>query len=236
MKDAPKHAPMPAPPPVTGDGFSVRSCRGLQGCPHAAVVPDDPQGLSRRVADALEALDLGRGLRRLHGRELRHHEAFTISISCCPNACSRPQIEDAGFIGAARPMLDAAACTACGACLETCRERALIHGPRGGIEDLDRLSCVSCGACAGVCPAGALAIGSTGFRILAGGRLGRHPRLAEDLSGPTMSRLLDPERAPEAASALARLLLDQGRPGERLADVLERLPRGVAAKTLDKAP
>ncbi len=239
MKDAPKHAPMPAPPAVTGDGFTVRSCRGLiphgNGCHHAAVVPDDPAGLAGEVALALERLDLGAGLRRLHGRPLKHHEAFTVSISCCPNACSRPQITDAGFIGASRPRLDPAACTACGACLETCRERALIHGPRGNIKDIDGLSCVACGACVRVCPSGALSTVATGFRVQAGGRLGRHPRLAEDLSGPLHSGLVEPGRVPAAAVALARLLLNQGRPDERLADLLERLPKGTARKAVAAA-
>ena len=33
-----------------------------------------------------------------------HHE-FRVSLSACPNACSRPQIVDIGLIGAVTPVL-----------------------------------------------------------------------------------------------------------------------------------
>jgi NAD-dependent dihydropyrimidine dehydrogenase PreA subunit len=45
-------------------------------------------------------------------------------------------------------------CTACGACLITCPERALVPGPGRPVVVDER--CTSCGACLEVCPAGAI--------------------------------------------------------------------------------
>lgn len=45
-------------------------------------------------------------------------------------------------------------CTACGMCLSTCPERALLAAPLKPLV-LDR-RCTACGACIEVCPAGAL--------------------------------------------------------------------------------
>ena len=53
-----------------------------------------------------------------------HHE-FRVSISDCPNACSRPQIADLGLIGARRPRVTDETCSQCGACVEVCREEAI---------------------------------------------------------------------------------------------------------------
>ena len=46
------------------------------------------------------------------------------------------------------------ACTACGACLATCPERALRRAPRKPfvVDDL----CTACWDCVGICPAGAI--------------------------------------------------------------------------------
>ena len=46
------------------------------------------------------------------------------------------------------------ACTACGACLATCPERALRRAPRKPVVVDDR--CTACWDCVGICPAGAI--------------------------------------------------------------------------------
>ena len=50
-----------------------------------------------------------------------------------------------------------ARCTACGACLITCPENALLPAPRRPIVVSQR--CTSCLACVEVCPAGAVSEG-----------------------------------------------------------------------------
>lgn len=205
--------------PLTGPGLVVTACRGTEGCEMRAL---DPTGLPARLHAALMALDFGAGLARLLGRPPRRHELFTVSLSCCPNACSRPQIADVGLIAAARPRADPAACTRCGACAGACQENAVVLAPSGQVEAIDELSCLGCAACIRACPSGALSPGRSGWRVQLGGRLGRRPRLAEELPG-----LHAPEEAVALAARAAQYLLAHARPGQRLGDLAAR--RGARA-------
>ena len=72
-------------------------------------------------------------------------------------------------------------CTACGACLLTCPEHAIVVGLPLRVRD-DR--CTSCGECVEVCPADAV-------RELPSPR--DHARPAHPLSVPTVSALHDRE-------------------------------------------
>jgi Pyruvate/2-oxoacid:ferredoxin oxidoreductase delta subunit len=47
-----------------------------------------------------------------------------------------------------------ARCTACGACVVTCPERALVRAPKRPVVLADR--CTGCLACVEVCPTGAI--------------------------------------------------------------------------------
>ncbi|MDQ6928579.1 MAG: 4Fe-4S binding protein [Actinomycetota bacterium] len=47
-------------------------------------------------------------------------------------------------------------CTACGACLVTCPERALVAAPRRPLVLVDR--CTACLACVEVCPRDAISL------------------------------------------------------------------------------
>jgi anaerobic sulfite reductase subunit C len=49
-------------------------------------------------------------------------------------------------------------CTACGACLHTCPERALL--PAAGRPAVDGGRCTECMACVEICPAGAITVES----------------------------------------------------------------------------
>jgi dissimilatory sulfite reductase (desulfoviridin) alpha/beta subunit len=69
------------------------------------------------------------------------------------------------------------------ACVEVCKEDAILL-ENGDIEpkvDYDR--CLQCGQCITVCPTGTLDAAKSGYRVLLGGKLGRHPRLARELPG-----------------------------------------------------
>lgn len=201
----------PAPPAAA---FAVTACRGPQGCEHRAL---DPGDLPRRLAEGLDALGFAAGLARLLGRPPKRHEQFTVSVSCCPNACSRPQIADVGLIAAQRPKADPARCTRCGACQDACREQAVVLLPSGQLDAIDEAACLACGACIAACPAGALSPGRSGWRVQLGGRLGRHPRLAEELPG-----LHSADQAVEFTLRAARYFLDRAKPGQRLGDLVAK--------------
>lgn len=52
-----------------------------------------------------------------------------------------------------------------------------------GIRELSADKCVECGKCLDVCPSGTLREDKKGWRILVGGKLGRHPQLGKELAG-----------------------------------------------------
>jgi anaerobic sulfite reductase subunit C len=155
---------------------------------------------------------------------LKIHHAFRISISDCPNACSRPQIADVGLIGACHPAVTDAICNGCGACVEACRERAISLADDAPLVDGEK--CLSCGKCIAVCPTGTLRAGRSGYRILLGGKLGRHPRLATEIPG-----IFTKDRIPEIIDRCVEYYKDHYRAGEHLAEIMEK---NGTAKMLNK--
>jgi anaerobic sulfite reductase subunit C len=159
-------------------GYQVESCFGPGGCPHRAVYDDH---LANQIEEILSRRNLKSFLQEKVKGPLKMHHEFRVTISDCPNACSRPQIADLGIIGARTPKVSQEPCSQCEACVETCREAA-IHLERNG-PAVDFSKCLACGQCISACATGTLQEEKKGFRILVGGKLGRHPRLAEELPG-----------------------------------------------------
>ena len=106
-----------------------------------------------------------------------------MTLAECPNACSQPQIKDIGIIGAATPLITDAACSACAACIEACPDDCIVLPESSEKPLIDEGACMLCGKCAAVCPTGTIVEKHKGFRILLGGKLGRHPQLARELPG-----------------------------------------------------
>ena len=161
-------------------GYQVDACFGGSGCPHRAVSSDElVEKIERVMADA----DLLGFLQSRVQGDLKFHHEFRISIADCPNACSQPQIKDVGILGAATPGFTKIPCSACGACTEACKEDAVVLSENGEASAIDFTCCVHCGSCVAVCPTGTLEACKNGYRVLIGGKLGRHPRLARELPG-----------------------------------------------------
>jgi anaerobic sulfite reductase subunit C len=161
-------------------GYQVDACFGGSGCPHRATTSESLlEGIQRVMADA----DLLGFLRSRVQGDLKFHHEFRISIADCPNACSQPQIKDVGILGAATPAFTDTPCTACGACSDACKEDALQLSATGEASAIDAARCVHCGSCMAACPTGTLTTEKKGYRVLIGGKLGRHPRLASELPG-----------------------------------------------------
>jgi dissimilatory sulfite reductase (desulfoviridin) alpha/beta subunit len=193
----------------------AQACRAASGCRNS--VGDVAEAL-QRLQQVLERTDATSLVRTKAGQPegpLLAHHRFKVSVSGCPNSCSQPQIADFGLSAQLRPELEQDLCVGCGACVEVCREDAMTLQAEMAI--LDRERCVSCGACVRVCPTEALT-GSAGWRVMAGGRLGRHPHLAHVLAeGATI------DQAAELLEGLLRVWQEHGLLGERVGLTLERL-------------
>jgi dissimilatory sulfite reductase (desulfoviridin) alpha/beta subunit len=159
-------------------GFKVENCFASGGCPNRVLETD---ALVRRLEFCLSSQDLLSFLKKRVEGHLRFHHEFRVSVAGCPNACSQPQIRDMGIFALRFPGISQKDCSRCGLCVAVCPDRALLLKEDG--IGVDRNRCMGCGLCIAACGEGVLKVQEEGFRILLGGRLGRHPRLGIPLPG-----------------------------------------------------
>ena len=197
-------------------GYGVETCFGAGGCPNRACHTDDLPEMMEKV---LDGKDLKGFLQRKVKGPLKMHHEFRVSVSDCPNGCSRPQIADFGLLGAERPKVSKEPCSACGACEEICKEEAIVL--KGETVRIDETRCLACGQCIGVCPTGTLISAEKGYRILLGGKLGRHPRLAKALPS-----IYSSAQVLETLDQCLDHFLRFSTQGERFGEILERVPYG----------
>jgi len=161
-------------------GYRLELCFSSSGCPKTAY---EDEALVRDLEGLLADADLRGFLKsRIDGPLKMHHE-FKVVLSGCPNGCSRPHIADIGLLGATTPRVTEVECSGCGGCEAACEENAITAGAPDRPPVVDPVRCLGCGQCIAQCPTGTLEPGERGFRIVIGGKLGRHPRLAEELPG-----------------------------------------------------
>ncbi len=193
-------------------GYQIDTCFGPNGCPNRANIAD-------RLMDDIEQLlkkeDLLLFLKQSVKGDLKFHHEFRVTLADCPNACSQPQIKDIGIIGAAVPEITDEPCSACEACIDTCKEAAIeLKSDSDGVE-IDYQRCLKCGQCMSVCPTGTLATGCRGFRVQLGGKLGRHPQLGRELPG-----LYTQEQVLEIVRDCLHLYKQKSTGGKRFAEIL----------------
>ncbi len=179
--------------------YNIEICRGEDvECPFLIA---GIKGLQQKIKNRLREIEFSKKLiSRIDGKILPH-QRLKIAISSCPNCCSMPQIRDFGVHVRAKVYVDDNfECNGCGNCLRACKEGAIrISGmsnqPRGEAGDgnteqqengkkvvtINYDRCLHCGLCAEVCPTGTIKTEKKCFRVMIGGKLGRHPRFAEDL-------------------------------------------------------
>jgi dissimilatory sulfite reductase (desulfoviridin) alpha/beta subunit len=205
----------PTPQILKGPGLRITPCFGANGCPNAVL---DAPTLPEQILEAVTASGFGERLQSALGGVVPMHHTVTISISYCPNGCSRPQIADIGCIGAVSPLVSDAPCAGCGTCFDLCREKALVANDMGCVTAVDTDACVRCGACMASCPTRTLTPGPHGFRVQLGGKLGRHPRLATECYSAVAASDI-----PALAAQVLDNYLTRRHPRERLGALMERL-------------
>ena len=209
---------------LTGSGLTLSGLGGsaLTGTASPGASPrgggrgDALMGQLRR---AVEESGWNRFLNQQTGGVIRRHDAFSVALAGCVNACSNPHIADVGFVAVWRPEADKNLCAgslACAGkgslapCAASCPESAvamLRNKPA-----IDAKTCLYCGRCVKACPALALS-GPRGWRVYLGGRLGRRPRLAAPLPG-----IFPLAALPGVLAGCLKLHMDHYRPGARFSD------------------
>ncbi len=155
--------------------YSINICRGLTGCP-SAVGPS--LELKQGVEKVFERIQFNEIFQKAYSGNIQRHKQFKLAISCCPNGCSMPHIADIGIIFAGPVEVTNNPCSKCMACAKICQEKAISCEKEQ--PTISKEKCLFCSKCADVCGSGTIKKSDIGFRILVGGKLGRHPRLATE--------------------------------------------------------
>jgi anaerobic sulfite reductase subunit C len=205
--------------PKEEDTIEVLTCRaGQGGCPMALI---DARAVAEKLATVLDDPQYKQRLEELLAGPIKFHSQFCAVVTGCPNACAQPQIRDFGVIGRACIGFLEEFCTGCGMCEQACKEGALTL--IDGVPHIDLSRCIGCSDCVRSCQFDALWVTDQKYEVVVGGKLGRHPRLAQSLG--------EFDTIHEAVDCLRRaidLLLAEGKKGERLGALLERLVGGTA--------
>lgn len=212
---------MPQPNRPGAEMVALEVCHNeLSGCPNPLINTSEWKEAVEKWA---KEKNLSERLRsRIKEDNILYHHKLRISISGCPNGCSRPQIADIGIVGSVRPDVAPALCAHCGACAGVCPDAAIrVNGTAGGAPPVfDREKCQGCLKCRDICPAAAISLSPAGVRMLAGGRLGRHPRLAE-----VYGEFNEKTEALEVLTGLVDVYIENAGPDERFADFTARTKR-----------
>lgn len=198
-------------------GYQLDTCFGPSGCPNRAI---EAEALVEKLEQVLQAADLHAFLKSQVTEDLKFHHEFRVTVAECPNACSQPQIKDIGIIGAVRPVVTDEGCTRCRQCVDICPDRAVVLEDHDDRPRIDTTACMLCGKCVSACPTGTIAQDRRAYRVLLGGKLGRHPRLAVELPG-----LFDTDDVVKIVERCLVFYKANSRGGRRFADIF--IPAGV---------
>lgn len=152
---------------VASCGPRIRVPTACAGCTY------NPNGLMDTQSLCME-ID-----KRYFGIPTGHHK-FKISLSGCPIDCTRTREMDLGFQGIVEPKLIDDLCNACGICISSCEEDALVL--ENDLPVRDSAKCTYCGDCIKVCPVYAMVESRKGWLVRVGGKHGRHPIHAYEIA------------------------------------------------------
>ena len=194
-------------------GYDVSTCFGGAGCPNTAT---SCTLLTKEIEKTVIKEDILSFLKNSVTEDLKFHHEFRIALSDCPNACSRPQIVDIGIIGSVLPGISHKICTLCNSCVEVCGENAIVLDEDNIQPVIDYEKCLMCAKCIKICPTATINKKEKGFRIMLGGRLGRHPRLAMEIPG-----IHNHDQTIEIVKKCLKFYKTNSRNGQRFSHILD---------------
>lgn len=144
---------------------------------------------------------------------------FKIAVGGCPNNCVKPDLNDLGIIGQRVPAHDLEKCRGCKKC------QVEIACPIGAAKlvdgklAVDTDACNHCGRCKGACPFGVTSTYINCYKVCLGGRWGKRTAQGRPLSKLFKSE----EEVLEVIERTINFYREEGKPGERFADTINRL-------------
>ncbi len=155
---------------------------------------------------------------------------FKIAVGGCPNNCVKPTLNDLGITGQRVPVVDPDKCRGYKKCqVELSCPIKIAHVENGKVV-IDPNLCNHCGRCKDKCLFDAITY-RDGYKVCIGGRWGK-----QTATGIPLSRIFTSEE--ELMAVVEKticLFRDEGIPGERFADTINRLGFDyVEAKLLNK--
>lgn len=144
---------------------------------------------------------------------------FKMAVGGCPNNCVKPDLNDVGIIGQAKPEFNADLCKGCIKCAIEIACPLSIPKVVDKVAYIDPDTCLQCGRCVKRCPFKAVEDKTSGLKIYIGGRWGK--KISRGI--PLQRLFLTPEEALGMAEQIILLYRDLGYQGERLAETVERI-------------
>ncbi|SCH11486.1 Sulfite reductase%2C dissimilatory-type subunit alpha [uncultured Ruminococcus sp.] len=144
---------------------------------------------------------------------------FKIAVGGCPNNCVKPDLNDLGIIGQRIPNFQQESCKGCKKC--KMEEVCPVHAAKvvDGVLKIDKSICNNCGRCIGNCYFHCNDEGISGYKIYLGGRWGK-----QVAQGRAMSKIFtSKEEVLDIVEKAILLFREQGKPGERFSNTIERL-------------
>ncbi|MBZ4687886.1 MAG: 4Fe-4S ferredoxin [Clostridiales bacterium] len=195
-----------------GEPLKIESCWAKDDCPSAL---DNFERLQKIIQDVVEESNFSAERKEMLQGKIKPHQVFKICLAGCPNCCSQPQIKDFGLYKVVYPEVKEQLCTLCNKCIKACREKAI--SPGGKSVKINSENCIGCGDCIRVCPVNAITRGKEAWRIIAGGKLGRHPRLAVDVA-----EIADEEEVKQYLQDALKVVLEAPGSHVRFGDLIEK--------------
>lgn len=191
----------------------IEACRSkLSGCPNPVLDTEEWRTaieeweIRERISERIRA--------KVEEDKILFHHKLKISLSGCPNGCSRPQIVDFGILGTTRPEFDWDCCSACLECARACPDKALTEPNESGRPlDYNPEACLGCGVCERACEAGCITTSAPRAKLLMAGKLGRRPHL-----GHEVGTFDSPREAVGFIDEKVAEYLEKSRSGQRFAD------------------